>query len=188
MENLCDMYITFDLETLGNTSNAPIVQIGAVVFDIDGNIVNEISLKCDVETIPPNRFNTDYSTIKWWLQQMVNNKNLIEVFKGELDFYDMISQFSDWVKTMMKIHKDLTFWSHATFDPPILNNNFKNMGIKNPIPFRSQRDIRTLTHIAGHIDVKGVRGDAHNALDDAIFQAKYISKGLRVIKDKGLQV
>jgi hypothetical protein len=51
-------------------------------------------------------------------------------------------------------------------------------GVWNPIPFRAHRDIRTLTHFAGFIDVKR-SGVAHDAIDDCIYQAKYITKGFK---------
>ena len=42
--------ITFDLETLGNSANAPIVQIGAVKFDGDGNILDKFLRTIDLSS------------------------------------------------------------------------------------------------------------------------------------------
>lgn len=176
------MYVTFDLETLGNTAQAPIVQIGAALFDMDGNVKDFFMADCAPHTIPDG-FHTDYSTIHWWLQQVANNKNLIKVFGGEGTHKQMLEQFRDWVKQMRQKYGDLTFWTHATFDPPILNNNCKVAGVADPIKYREHRDIRTLTHLAGYFEVKR-QGDHHNALDDAKFQAKYIATGLRILRDK----
>lgn len=179
-------HITFDLETLGNTSNAPVIQIGAVVFDESGKIYDKFNIACDIDTIPQDKFHVDYSTLKWWMEQIASNKELIEVFRGKEEHYDMLRKFYQWVLDMKFKYNDLVFWSHATFDPPIINNNFKAVNMANPMYFRLQRDIRTLTHIAGYIEVKQSKGNAHNALDDAIYQAAYISKGLRILKEKGL--
>lgn len=179
------MYVTFDLETLGNTSNAPIVQIGAAVFDIDGQIHDIFIGDCDLHTIPDG-FHVDYSTIKWWLSQMAKNPELSVVFVGSTTHKKMLEEFRDWTREIYKkFGADLTYWSHATFDPPILTNNCKVAGITDPIKFRNHRDIRTLTHLAGYFEVKR-KGNHHNAYDDAKYQAEYIAKGLRTLRDKGV--
>lgn len=90
-----------------------------------------------------------------------------------IDLRLALREFHEWIgKT-----SEYLYWSHTTFDPPILNYNFKQVGLENPIPFRLHRDIRTLVEFSGKIDVFR-EGIHHNALDDAEFQAKYISQGL----------
>ena len=174
------MNITFDLETLGNTSQAPIVQIAAVLFDDKGKVLESINLKVNLETIPQG-FIVDFSTLKWWFEQSDHAIKSVMTM-GSLTHKDMCKEFMKWVQEIKnKYGKDISFWSHATFDPPILDNNFKIAGVYNPIPFRAHRDIRTLTHFAGFIDVKR-SGVAHDAIDDCIYQAKYITKGFKCVK------
>lgn len=171
------MNVTFDLETLGNTSQAPIVQIGAVLFDNRGTILESVNLKADLKTIPEG-FVVDFATLKWWFEQ--NDQAIKSVMtQGSLTHKDMLKEFMKWVQEIKeKYGRDISYWSHATFDPPILANNFKVAGVYNPIPFRAHRDIRTLTHFAGFIDVKR-SGIHHDAIDDCIYQAKYITKGFK---------
>lgn len=174
------MNVTFDLETLGNTSQAPIVQIAAVLFDNQGQILSSINLKADLKTIPQG-FVVDFDTLKWWFSQSDQAIKSVMTL-GKLSHHDMCKEFLKWVQRIREEYgKDISFWSHATFDPPILDNNFKVAKVYNPIPFRSHRDIRTLTHFAGFIDVKR-SGIAHDAIDDCIYQAKYITKGMKFIK------
>ncbi|WZE63636.1 exonuclease [Maribacter phage Panino] len=172
--------ITFDLETLGNTSQAPIVQIAAVLFDKQGTILEQVNLKADLKTIPQG-FVVDYGTLKWWFEQ--SDQAIKSVMtQGTLSHKDMCKEFMKWVTGIKeKYGKDISYWSHATFDPPILDNNFKVVGVYNPIPFRAHRDIRTLTHFAGFIDVKR-SGVAHDAIDDCYYQAKYITEGFKHVK------
>ena len=54
--------------------------------------------------------------------------------------------------------------------------------LENPIPFKLHRDIRTITHFTGKLNIKR-EGIHHNALDDCIFQAAYICKGIQIIKN-----
>ena len=170
--------ITFDWETLGNTSNAPIVQMGAVKFDDEGNVdPNMYSRNIKLTSLTRYNFEMDYSTIEWWMSQ--DDKAIKSVFVNDdaIDIRQALFEFIEWIGKP----GDYTYWSHATFDPPILINNFKKIGLSNPIPFRAYRDIRTLTHFVGVIETPRI-GTHHNALDDCIYQAAYISKGLQVIE------
>ncbi len=168
--------ITFDLETLGNTMLAPIVQIGAVKFTNKGEVLDEFVRNVKLTSLSKYDFFVDYKTVGWWFSQ--DDKAIKSVFCRE-DAEDLrlcLLDFSTWLEKPSQY----VYWSHATFDPPILDNNYKQVGLENPIPFRAHRDIRTLTHFTGAIPV--IReGIHHDALDDCLFQAKYISKGLSLI-------
>lgn len=175
-------HVTFDLETLGNQTTAPIVQIGAVVFNEKGEVLDFCNFKCNLATIPENDFSVDYDTLRWWMNQIARNTRLVDVMNGSmLDHKEMVEQFIDWNDRMIDKHGELEYWSHATFDPPILDRHCKIYKLKR-LPFRQQRDIRTLTSLAGFIDVKR-QGNHHDALDDCRYQAKYVAKGLSYIKE-----
>ena len=169
--------ITFDLETLGNSSNAPIVQIGAVKFD-DNDVLSKFLVDIKLESLENYDFKLDYSTINWWMQQdpvaihsvFGDHNNRVNITQALHDFHMWIGKPSEYV-----------YWSHATFDPPILDNAFKKTGRTNPIPFKAHRDIRTLTYFTGVLDLKR-EGIHHNALDDAIFQSRYITKCLKLMQ------
>ncbi len=169
--------ITFDLETLGNTSNAPIAQIGAVKFSDDGEIIDKFKRNIKLSSLERYGFHVDYETIQWWLEQ--DDKAIKSVFVND-DAIDLRLALRDFIEWIGK-PGEYVYWSHATFDPPILNNNMIKVGIKNPIPFRAHRDIRTLTHFVG-LSTTDRQGIHHDALDDCLYQAEYISKGLKVIE------
>jgi len=171
-------YITFDLETLGNTSNAPIVQIGAVKFDREGNIKDTFLRNIKLSCLSRYDFDIDYSTLQWWFEQ--DDEAIKSVFckEGAIDLRLALREYVEWIGVL----GDYTYWSHATFDPPILKNNFNAVKLQYNIPFRVQRDIRTLTHFTGKIDCER-QGIHHNALDDCLFQAEYISKGFKKLQN-----
>ena len=170
------MNITFDLETLGNTSQAPIIQIAAVKFEDSGKITEEFAQNIKWSSLKKFKFRIDYSTLNWWFNQpdnaiksVCNQENAIPLRLALKNFIEWIGKPSEYV-----------YWSHATFDPPILDFNLKQTGIPNPIPYRLNRDIRTLTYFSGEVKVPRI-GIHHNALDDCKYQASYISKAIQTI-------
>lgn len=169
-----DQYITFDLETLGNNFNAPIVQIGAVKFD-DG-IFDEFKTNILFTDLEKYGFEMDYSTILWWLSQSREAQDSIIDQTAAVSLKDALEAFGKWIGDS----EQYFYWSHATFDPVILSNAYRKVGIKNPISFRRQYDIRTLNHLAGYVDMKNP-GISHDALDDARHQANYITEMLKIL-------
>lgn len=173
--------ITFDLETLGNTVGAPIVQIAAIKFTDIGQILEEFKKNINLKSLDSYDFIPNWETTSWWLNQ--DYKAIKSVFNEDdgierVNIRQALHEFHQWIGKPRKY----VYWSHATFDPPILSDNLRRVGLKDVIPFRLHRDIRTLRHFSGHIDV--VReGVQHDALDDCRYQVSYISKGLQILKN-----
>lgn len=170
-----ELYITYDFECLGNSFNAPIIQIGAVKFNINGEILDEFQQNIKWESLQKLPFTMDYSTVKWWMQQTKDARDSILDQNGAVNLKKAFSDFRKWIDEP----KDYKYFTHATYDAVIFSNTCKVLGIDVFIPFRLQLDIRTLHFIAG--DVYAVReGIHHSALADAQHQANYISKMLRI--------
>lgn len=176
------LHISFDLETLGSNSKAPIVQIGAVCFNLEGKTSDQyeskIALGKDFQ-----KFQTDLSTIEWWIQQ----PNEVSAFVFDKDAIRVpllvaLQSFSDWVKQLPGQKKKL--WSHATFDAPVLMNAYEVLGVKPSFHYRDFVDIRTLNFLTGHTAVVAREnfGLHHDALADAKFQAAYIAEMLRKVQ------
>lgn len=167
--------ITFDLETLGNTSEAPIVQIAAVKFNEDG-IYDEFDRKIKLESLDKYNFKVDYSTLLFWFSQKDIAIKQVMVEGDRIDLRQALREFIEWIGKP----SEYNYWSHATFDPPILKNNLDKVQVPNSIPFRNHRDIRTLTHFTGKIETE-FKGVKHNALDDCRYQAEYILTGFDIL-------
>jgi DNA polymerase III alpha subunit (gram-positive type) len=171
------MNISFDLETLGKTSKAPIVQIAAVKFENNGNIIEEFSRTINLEDLDNYDLEPDYSTILWWLNQDSKAQN--GVFgndKVKTTLKSAIYDFKEWIGI-----EEYNFWSHATFDPPVLKANIEAVGLDSFIHYRAFKDLRTLKELAGNPEVKR-KGTHHVALDDAIYQSKLIAKCFAILK------
>lgn len=164
--------IMIDLETLGTRSSAAIIQIGACYFDRNtGNIGNTFEVNIDEFD---DKFTMDMSTIAWWLKQSDQARASVT------------EEGAPMITAMLKLKDFLQggdcLWAHATFDIPIIQHAFEVFGLKNPIPFRGMRDIRTLMDIADHKSEKPREGVHHTALDDALFQVQYCVEALNKLK------
>lgn len=172
------MNISFDLETLGKTSKAPIVQIGAVMFENDGKIIDTFSRTIEIEDLDKYDLEPDYSTILWWLNQ--DKEAINQVFGSYCIKTDLKTALNDFSKWLITQNKEDNFWSHATFDPPVLKANFKAVGLDLPIHYRSFKDLRTLKELANNPIVKR-DGTHHVAIDDAIYQKELIVECFKVL-------
>ena len=63
-------HVMTDIETMGKNPNAPIVAIGAVLFDpVAGELGNQLYVKVNLEDAVRTGGVMDASTVLWWLQQ-----------------------------------------------------------------------------------------------------------------------
>ncbi|MCH2057919.1 MAG: 3'-5' exoribonuclease [Thalassotalea sp.] len=173
--------VMIDLETLGNSSNAAIVSIGAVQFDpLSGGLGAEFECVVDIEDAEKYG-KIDASTVKWWLKQSDEARELFKL-QTAITLQDGLIEFHDWL-TANTIFKKRTIWGNgATFDPVVLNNAYQATNLELPWPYWGVRDVRTVVDIGRRIlnidpkkDIK-IEGVAHNAVDDARHQAIYVSE------------
>jgi len=162
--------VMLDLETFGTRYNAMIISIGACYFDRMTGEVGETFFRNVQPGEHENKFTTDYSTIRWWLEQ--SEEARAAICNGAAYIEDALQDLCKFLDTTDRV----LVWSHATFDMPILMNAFETLDILPPIGFRDMRDLRTLMDLANLDKMKRERfGVHHNALDDAKFQASYAS-------------
>lgn len=151
------LHVMLDLETLGTKPGCPIVSIGACTFDREG-VGDYFYRKIDISS---TNLKAEPETIKWWLKQSAEAR---EAFEGGIPHKRATDEFKVWW-----LDNGCRYvWSHgASFDPPVLTAAIDIA----PWKFWDIRDTRTLYELAG-IQPDRKTGTAHNALDDAINQAK----------------
>lgn len=175
-------HIMIDLETLGTTYHAPVLAIGAVVFDPDtGEIGKKFYGTIDMaEAVKHGR--TDGATVRWWLQQSEAARQQIITGKHSPEFvfdkfYDYLTQFGE----------DIKVWGNgSTFDITILEFAFPRILEKTaPWKFWNVRDCRTIKELASGVVVfEGTRtGTHHNAIDDACHQAAWVSNAWQALRN-----
>ncbi|ELK3461237.1 3'-5' exoribonuclease [Escherichia coli] len=171
----CD-HLMIDLETMGKNPDAPIISIGAIFFDPQtGDMGPEFSKTIDLETAGGV---IDRDTIKWWLTQSREAQSAIMTDEIPLD--DALLQLREFIDENSGEFFVQVWGNGANFDNTILRRSYERQGIPCPWRYYNDRDVRTIVELGKAIDFDArtaipFEGERHNALDDARYQAKYVS-------------
>ncbi|EFA5336042.1 exonuclease [Escherichia coli] len=171
----CD-HLMIDLETMGKNPDAPIISIGAIFFDPQtGDMGPEFSKTIDLETAGGV---IDRDTIKWWLKQSREAQSAIMTDEIPLD--DALLQLREFIDENSGEFFVQVWGNGANFDNTILRRSYERQGIPCPWRYCNDRDVRTIVELGKAIDFDArtaipFEGERHNALDDARYQAKYVS-------------
>ncbi|HDJ9378293.1 TPA: 3'-5' exoribonuclease [Escherichia coli] len=171
----CD-HLMIDLETMEKNPDAPIISIGAIFFDPQtGDMGPEFSKTIDLETAGGV---IDRDTIKWWLKQSREAQSAIMTDEIPLD--DALLQLREFIDENSGEFFVQVWGNGANFDNTILRRSYERQGIPCPWRYYNDRDVRTIVELGKAIDFDArtaipFEGERHNALDDARYQAKYVS-------------
>ncbi len=172
--------LMLDIETLGNNKQAVITQIGAVVFNVEQGVVDQLHMRIDPETCVQAGMKMDTSTVLWWLKQ--SDAARAEFEKGpQISIQAALRGLGEfYVKHCVK---ESGVWGNgATFDNVILGEAYRLNGVKQPWMYWQDRCYRTLKTLLPQIPADP-HGVAHNGLDDAIKQANHL---IKICKTTGL--
>ncbi|ENJ1449636.1 3'-5' exoribonuclease [Escherichia coli] len=169
-------HLMIDLETMGKNPDAPIISIGAIFFNPQtGDMGPEFSKTIDLETAGGV---IDRGTIKWWLKQSREAQSAIMTDEIPLD--DALLQLREFIDENSGEFFVQVWGNGANFDNTILRRSYERQGIPCPWRYYNDRDVRTIVELGKAIDFDArtaipFKGERHNALDDARYQAKYVS-------------
>lgn len=169
-----DINIMVDIETMGTGHYASIVAIGAVVFDPDTMELGERFYgTCTRESSVALGLKEDDATIKWWESQSDAARGEWKNATGTIT--ELLEEFADWMKTTGPWRNRLVWGNCATFDNELIKDAFAVAEMKLPWAWYNDRSYRTLKGLPGAPPAEkfGEGEVAHNALDDAIHQAKH---------------
>jgi len=170
------IHLMIDLETMGKNPDAPIISIGAIFFEPQtGDMGPEFSKTIDLETAGGV---IDRDTIKWWLKQSREAQSAIMTDEIPLD--DALLQLREFIDENSGEFFVQVWGNGANFDNTILRRSYERQGIPCPWRYYNDRDVRTIVELGKAIDFDArtaipFEGERHNALDDARYQAKYVS-------------
>ena len=164
-------HVMVDCETLGTTASAVILSIGAVKFDLESDVIDNEGFYASISV----ESNLDYQrriqedTLLWWLKQPAAAQQVFHEEKTTLD--QALLDFSDWIGT-----DDYIVWSNgASFDIPMLEHAYSQVGVETPWKFYNSRCVRTYKNLPGAKNVAAPSaGVKHNALADAYNQAVHL--------------
>lgn len=171
--------VMLDLETLGNSKNKAICQIGACYFDRDtGEIGKTFKMNVDAGSAVKIGASLDARTVYWWLSQ--SKEAIDSITSGpKVDIREAFVSLNEFLTGAKMI------WSHATFDFVTIMETYDMLDLKPSFHYRVARDIRTLVDLGKiSIDKQLREGTHHDALEDCKFQVKYCVAALNKLKSR----
>ena len=170
------MHLMIDLETLATTPNAAILTIGACKFDPKAKEIHSTfyeRIKLESQEGYGRVINED--TLGWWSQQDPQIQE--DAFGEGNDRIDL----RDAMKKLYTFGLGTTnVWSHgAIFDVVIIEDICRSFQQAVTWKFWEVRDTRTLFDLA---DVSVRIEGKHNALTDAVAQAKAVQQSYQKLK------
>ena len=168
---------SFDIETLGSKPYSIIAAIGCVTFDRrTGEIFETFYKEISVEDCKKYKLKSDPNVEAWWKKQP---KDLQECLKGTAELKFTLKDLFNFI--IEKSHNDSVMWGNGSgFDINLLENAYWACDANPPWNYWQANDMRTIVTLGKDIGIslkRDIPRDSakHNALDDAIYQAKVIS-------------
>ena len=99
------MDIMIDIETLANTSNSIITQIGAVVFNrYSGKIIDKFKINVDAQSCEDLGMEMNVDTVEWWMSQSQEARDSV-LKKPRIMIQDALKDLANFIrKNWMEIH------------------------------------------------------------------------------------
>jgi hypothetical protein len=176
--------ISIDNETLATSPDAFLLATALVPFDrATGQIGSPLYMVFDGNQ-PGRRI--DPGTVRWWMTQDLQPRQAVFANNDAWPVDLALGQIAAFVES----HKPQRIWGNGSnFDVAQLEHLFIDAGRDVPWHYRAPRDMRTIVDLASTsagvqiTEVVDFEGDAHNALDDAVYQAKVISRAYGYLID-----
>lgn len=168
-------HIMLDLETWGLRPGSALRSIGACVFTLPGEIGQQFYANIDKQSCLDVGLTIDPSTEKWWAEQDAKAQEAL------LDNPQPLSKVTEAFYVWFVANNGEQVWSQGSnFDGVLWEVATKRA----PWKFFNTRDTRTAYELAG-LDSRSVprAGTHHNALEDAIHQARCVQAAYARIKE-----
>lgn len=163
--------VSLDLETYATGPDAVVLSIGAVHFDqheVSAERYHAVLTRDMPVQILAGRV-TDEGTVKWWSEQSLEARAIFDdTHINQMRVLDALADFGRFIGSRCRV------WGFGSdFDNVILGSLYQSMGLNQPWAYRNSRDLRTLRVLAGYPNIDKA-GTQHNALDDALYQARLV--------------
>jgi len=198
---MTNTHVMIDIETMGTKVGAPVISIGAVLFDPRKQdnmevlrrrgFLRRVELKSAIE----NSTGVNAETLQWWLGQ---EDTAIKALVGPdaIPLKQALEELRQYCVHRWAAGDDKFFYGHSQtpisclvwanspdFDCKILEYAFERVGDQFPFKFFQYRCVRTLKDLAwpdGPDSVpKFAAGVKHDALADAVNQALVVQAGFK---------
>lgn len=181
--------IMVDLETLDTKPSAIVLSIGLCRFDpaAADPIRDKHYVVLSVGDQEENERTVSDGTLNWWSERSDEAKSvLLLAAAADHEVHEQLMGIADWMG------KDTVLWGNGSdFDNVILADLYRTYEFKQPWSFRANRCYRTLCALGERRMTNAWRkklgpepereGVHHNALDDAVYQARIAARYMRVL-------
>lgn len=167
-------HVMLDLEALSLSPNGVILTVGAVVFDSEA-LYAEHYVRLAVEPQQAMGRDVNFDTLTWWSQQSDAARK--EAFSGQRPLL-----LNDSLAELSRFLRDSCVWANgAGFDLPMLRSLYMQAGMDVPWMHRNERCYRTMAACfpVPKEPMDGTELVAHNALDDAKWQARALQRSMK---------
>lgn len=170
------MDVMVDLETLGTDPDCVVVSIGACTFDLkEGKVVDTFYSVLGIQDQLNKGRTINADTLAWWMKKSDDARQVFNT--DSLHPVEILSSFSQWISTNIPDKKRVRAWGNGSqFDLSIMDSLYRNYLQPVPWEYWNTMDLRTFRRfVANNAKVENI-GTHHNALDDALSQAKFVIK------------
>lgn len=180
-----ELHIMIDLETLSLRSNAVILEVGYAIFETNADGVQSSgSWSLFGQPQMDSGRICDMGTIEFWIEQSSEAQKAVFKRLPKFTVEGFIREFDEQIPW----HNIQAVWAKGLhFDIPKLEDLYNKHGRHIPWHYRTPRDLRTLTWLAGMTSADYVKPLlAHSGEADAVAQALTVQLALRVLQERGL--
>jgi hypothetical protein len=176
-----EIHVMVDLETLGLIPKAIILSIGACVInrDYEEFAQREHSFYQEFSLSGLNEYRqVTATTLTWWNEQ--EQKMPI----GNVDLRSGLEYFCSWLGNTVPPDKELIIWANGVQSDIVWLESALDQA-QTPVPWKynAVRDYRTVSKLFSQVPKPEFVGQKHNALDDAINQARHLKAISRFVDD-----
>ena len=177
------MDIMIDIETLSTSLGAAILSVGAVRFDPwSDRLTDPFSLRFPLQEQIDGGARIDADTLWWWMEQKPEVRSAAFRGAGASSVTAGLAKLTRYLQR----GESSRLWSNGpSFDSAQLQLLYQRSQMPWPLRYNADRDCRTLFWLAfpedGRVPVDA-QGDAHNALQDAKWQARAVQCCFRRIR------
>ena len=184
--------VMMDIEALSTQLGAVVLTIGAVIFDPESDRIGQtFAIRLPVQEQIDKGALVNIDTMEWWIEQPLEARNA--AFHGPCA-HSVAVGLGKFSRFLQRIPGErLRLWSNGpAFDSAQLQLLYARFrvelgpGMGWPVRYNADRDCRTIFSLAypqGGIPVEE-KGVAHNALDDAIWQARTVQACMQKLRDR----